>query len=98
VFDEINKNCAKELAAVQAQYAFEPLKYRPAGQTLVIPFPEAVKMLRADGVQMGDFDDFTSVHNTYVFVFLFLRGAFLCLSPLSSFFVLSDEMCLKFRC
>jgi len=60
VFDEINKNCAKELAAVGAQYPFQPLKYRPLGQTLVIPFPEAVKMLREDGVQMGEFDDFTT--------------------------------------
>jgi len=60
VFDNINKNCEKELAAVGAQYPFQPLKYRPAGQTLVIPFPEAVKMLREDGVQIGDFDDFTT--------------------------------------
>ena len=72
IFDEINKNCQKELAAVQSQYPFEPLKYRPLGQTLVIPFPEAVKMLKADGVQMGEFDDFTSV-NTQAVVLAFLR-------------------------
>jgi len=60
IFDNINKNCQKELAAVNAQYPFEPLKYRPMGQTLVIPFPEAVKMLREDGIEMGDFDDFTT--------------------------------------
>ena len=59
IFDEINKNCSKELAAVQSQYPFEPLKYRPLGQTLVISFPEAIKMLKEDGIQIGDFDDFT---------------------------------------
>jgi len=63
IFDNINKNCQKELAAVNAQYPFEPLKYRPTGQTLVIPFPEAIKMLQADGVQIGEFDDFSSVHS-----------------------------------
>lgn len=60
IFDEINKNCQKELAAVNAQYAFEPLKYRPLGQTLVIPFPEAIQMLQADGIQIGEFDDFST--------------------------------------
>lgn len=59
MFDEINKNCQKELSAVNAQYAFEPLKYRPLGQTLVIPFPDAIKMLQEDGIKIGDFDDFT---------------------------------------
>jgi len=94
VFDEINKNCAKELAAVQAQYAFEPLKYRPAGQTLVIPFPEAVKMLRADGVQMGDFDDFTSVGTMVMSSLLFLL--FLSVAPLPCLLShSSDEMCLN---
>jgi len=66
VFDNINKHCAKELAAVGAQYPFQPLKYRPLGQTLVIPFAEAVRMLKEDGMQMGEFDDFTYVaHQTH---------------------------------
>lgn len=84
IFDELNKNCQKELAAVQGQYPFEPLKYRPMGQTLVIPFPEAVKMLKADGVEMGEFDDFTSVDETTS------RGG-----RLSSFFLFDDS---TFRC
>jgi aspartyl/asparaginyl-tRNA synthetase len=74
IFDEINRNCQKELAAVQSQYPFEPLKYRPLGQTLVISFPDAIKMLKADGVQIGDFDDFTYVqHRTHCFPLLSVR-------------------------
>jgi len=58
IFDSINKNCEKELKAVGAQHAFQPLKYRK--ETLVIPFPEAIALLRESGEQIGDFDDFST--------------------------------------
>lgn len=81
IFDQINKNCQKELAAVNAQYAFEPLKYRPLGQTLVIPFPDAIKMLQEDGIKIGEFDDFSYDPHTHSARFAFI---FCALSPFFS--------------
>lgn len=60
IFDNLNKHCQHELAAINAQYPFEPLKYRPMDQTLVMPFTEAVAMLREAGEKIGDFDDFNT--------------------------------------
>lgn len=57
IFDNLNKHCQTELKAINAQYPFEPLKYRPTDQTLVITFAEAVAMLREAGETMGDYDD-----------------------------------------
>jgi len=58
VFDNINKHCQAELAAVNKQYAFEPLMYKK--ETLILSFAEAVALLREAGEQMGDFDDFST--------------------------------------
>lgn len=58
IFDEINKNCQTELAAVNAQYPFSPLKYNK--NTLVLSFKEARKMLLDAGEDMGEFSDPTT--------------------------------------
>ncbi len=55
IFDQINANCAAELAAVNAQYPFTPLKYNK--DVLVIDFRDARKMLIEAGETMGEFDD-----------------------------------------
>lgn len=59
IFDQLNLVCKKELDTINQQYPFEPLKYRR--ETLVIPFWDAVKMLREAGEPIGDYDDFRSV-------------------------------------
>lgn len=58
VFDQINKNCPAELAAVQRQYPFEPLAYKK--ETLRFPHSEAVKMLQEVGEKIGLEDDFST--------------------------------------
>ncbi|KAJ8903186.1 hypothetical protein NDN08_004296 [Rhodosorus marinus] len=57
IFDGLSSRYAAEIEAVQRQYPFEPFKYRPSGENLVIQFPEGIAMLRESGVEIGDFDD-----------------------------------------
>ncbi|EEC72451.1 hypothetical protein OsI_05793 [Oryza sativa Indica Group] len=55
MFDHLNKNCAKELEAINRQYPFKPLKYLP--KTLRIEYDEGIRMLKEAGVHveaMGD--------------------------------------------
>jgi len=58
IFQKLNANHKDELEAIRAQHPFVDLRYKP--ETLVIHFPDAVKMLRAAGEEMGDFDDFST--------------------------------------
>ena len=62
VFDQLNTTCQKELAAVQAQYPFKPLRYNR--KTLILPFSNAVKMLQDAGEDIGPEDDFSSHSRT----------------------------------
>ncbi|GJM90172.1 hypothetical protein PR202_ga06429 [Eleusine coracana subsp. coracana] len=55
IFDHLNKNCSKELEAIQRQYPFKPLKYLE--KTLRIDYCEGTRMLKEAGVHvepMGD--------------------------------------------
>lgn len=56
IFDNIETRFAKELETIQTQYPFEPLKYNKE-KNLRLKYPEAVAMLREDGIEIGDFDD-----------------------------------------
>ncbi|KAK9946148.1 hypothetical protein M0R45_011625 [Rubus argutus] len=55
MFDNLNKNCEKELEAVRRQYPFEPLKYLP--ETLRLTFEEGVQMLKDAGVEVDPMGD-----------------------------------------
>jgi aspartyl-tRNA synthetase len=55
MFKQLNANCQPLLEAVNKQYPFEPLKFRD--ETLILPYPEIVSMLRGAGHEIGDFDD-----------------------------------------
>ena len=72
VFDKLNAHFSTELAIVNKQYPYEPLKY--PRETLVIHFPDAIKMLRESGIEIGDFDDFS--YDTFYFYFLFMMSQF----------------------
>lgn len=61
IFDNLTKYCQHELQAINAQYPFEPLKYRGKDQTLVITFQEAVEMLAEIGEVVGP-DDINTTH------------------------------------
>ena len=58
IFDQINQHCQAELAAVNSQYPFTPLKYNK--DVMVIPFTEARRMLLEAGENMGEFADPTT--------------------------------------
>lgn len=60
IFDNINKYCQPELAAIHRQYPFRPLRYRPKNQTLVLDFRDIVKMLNDAGEKMGATDDLST--------------------------------------
>ncbi len=55
IFDQINANCKEELAAVNNQYPFTPLKYNR--DVLVIDFKTARQMIVDAGEEMGEFAD-----------------------------------------
>lgn len=55
MFDEINKNCQKELEAICRQYPFEPLKYKRP--TLKLTFEEGIQMLKEAGVEVDPLGD-----------------------------------------
>ncbi|GMS90097.1 hypothetical protein PENTCL1PPCAC_12272, partial [Pristionchus entomophagus] len=58
IFKGLQKEYEHEIAAVGAQYPAEPFKFcEPA---LVLKYAEAVAMLRADGVEIGDEDDLST--------------------------------------
>uniref|UniRef100_A0A0D9VC28 aspartate--tRNA ligase n=1 Tax=Leersia perrieri TaxID=77586 RepID=A0A0D9VC28_9ORYZ len=55
IFDHLNKNCAKELEAINRQFPFKPLKY--LRKTPRIDYEEGIRMLKEAGVHvepMGD--------------------------------------------
>jgi aspartyl-tRNA synthetase len=55
MFDHVNAHCAAELAAVNAQYPFSPLKYNK--EVVTITFKEARQMLLDAGETLGEFSD-----------------------------------------
>mmetsp|Transcript_25663 Transcript_25663/g.42206 ORF Transcript_25663/g.42206 Transcript_25663/m.42206 type:complete len:547 (-) Transcript_25663:249-1889(-) len=58
IFENLEKRFGKELEAVKLQFPFEPFKFlKPS---LRIKFQDGIAMLRAAGVQVGDYDDLTT--------------------------------------
>ncbi|RCV05537.1 hypothetical protein SETIT_1G091800v2 [Setaria italica] len=55
MFDHLNKNCAKELEAIQRQYPFKPLKYLET--TLRLDYDEGIRMLQEAGVHVDPMGD-----------------------------------------
>ncbi|CAI9105618.1 OLC1v1004585C1 [Oldenlandia corymbosa var. corymbosa] len=55
MFDSLNKNCQKQLEAINRQYPFKPLKYLP--KTLRLTFEEGIKMLEEAGVNVDPLCD-----------------------------------------
>lgn len=60
IFKGLEERYSREIAAVHRQYPAEPFKY--LDETLILKFPDAVKMLRDAGVEMGDEDDLTTAN------------------------------------
>lgn len=58
MFKGLQENYAEEIATVHKQYPADPFKF--IEPSLVLTFPEAVQMLRDNGVEMGDEDDLST--------------------------------------
>ncbi|PRP77849.1 hypothetical protein PROFUN_14137 [Planoprotostelium fungivorum] len=58
IFEGLQSRFVKQLETVNAQYPFEPLKFRKP--SLRLEFPEAVQLLRDNGVEIGDYDDLST--------------------------------------
>merc|ERR1712151_487637 len=56
IFESIEKHYKRELETIATQYPFEPIAYNKT-RNLRIAYPEAISMLREDGIEIGDFDD-----------------------------------------
>ncbi|KAA8491564.1 Aspartate--tRNA ligase, cytoplasmic [Porphyridium purpureum] len=57
IFDGLTQHFRADLDTVAAQYPFEPLRYKPAGENIILEFPEGVRLLREAGYEIGDHDD-----------------------------------------
>ncbi|CAL5024072.1 unnamed protein product [Urochloa decumbens] len=55
MFDHLNKNCTKELEAIQRQFPFKPLKYLKT--TLRLDYNEGIRMLQEAGVDVDPMGD-----------------------------------------
>jgi aspartyl-tRNA synthetase len=55
IFEGLENKYAKELAMVRAQYPSEPVKFTE--QPLIIHWWDAIKLLRDNGHEAGDYDD-----------------------------------------
>lgn len=60
VFSELPKRFAAEIAVVRRQYPMEEFKLPATGSFPVVQYPEAIALLRADGVEIGDHDDLST--------------------------------------
>lgn len=60
VFSELPKRFAAEIAVVRKQYPIEEFKLPASGQFPVVQYPEAVALLRENGIEIGDYDDLST--------------------------------------
>lgn len=60
IFNGLNERCQPELAAVNQQYPFTPLRYRK-DKSLRIPYAEGIHMLQEAGQQLTELEDIKCV-------------------------------------
>eukprot|EP01091_Cochliopodium_minus_P009757 TRINITY_DN2473_c0_g1_i1.p1 TRINITY_DN2473_c0_g1~~TRINITY_DN2473_c0_g1_i1.p1 ORF type:complete len:583 (-),score=249.74 TRINITY_DN2473_c0_g1_i1:91-1818(-) len=65
IFDRLGGGFYKsELEAIDKQFGFQPLKYQ--NPTLRLEFPEGIKLLRENGVKIGDYDDLSTEQEKFL--------------------------------
>jgi len=57
IFDNLKARFPVEIERVRQQYPFEDLKYK--SRSLRLKWPEAIALLRENGIEIGDFEDFS---------------------------------------
>lgn len=62
IFDELPKRYAPELAAVNDQYPFKPIRYQ--NPPLRFEWPQIIQLLRENGETIGDLDDLSTPQET----------------------------------
>lgn len=60
IFNGLKERYKKETELVRSIYHVEDFKLPSAGSVPRLPFSEGIKMLRDDGVEIGDFDDLST--------------------------------------
>lgn len=61
IFDGLESRYSDELATVRAKWNVPNFKYRSGGApNLRLDWPDAIAMLRADGVEIGDYEDLST--------------------------------------
>lgn len=64
IFKGLRDDCQTEIQTVNKQFPSEPFKFlEPA---LVLNFPDAIKMLRDAGVEVGDYDDLSTPNEKFL--------------------------------
>jgi aspartyl-tRNA synthetase len=58
IFNGLAREYATEIKTIQHQYPFDDFEYPQ--EPLILEFPQAVELLRENGMQVGDFDDFNT--------------------------------------
>lgn len=58
LFDHLSKKYNREIAIIQSFFNVPPLSLAPA--LVVVPFPDAIALLRAHGKEKGDLDDLST--------------------------------------
>ena len=64
LFKGLQKEYAREIEIVNRQYPAEPFKFLEP--TLRIDFPEAVQLLRENGIEMDDEDDLSTPNEKFL--------------------------------
>lgn len=57
IFDGLKERFSVEIERIREQYPFEDLKYKKP--SLILKWPEAIALLRENGIEIGDFEDFS---------------------------------------
>ncbi|GAM87062.1 hypothetical protein ANO11243_050830 [Dothideomycetidae sp. 11243] len=60
IFNGLKERYQKETDLVRSIYHVDEFKLPEVGKTVKIPFSEGIKMLREDGVEIGDYDDLST--------------------------------------
>ncbi|KAF2220291.1 hypothetical protein BDZ85DRAFT_242070 [Elsinoe ampelina] len=60
ILNGLKDRYGKETDLIRSIYHVEEFKLPEVGKTIRLPFSEGVKMLRDDGIQVGDFDDLST--------------------------------------
>ncbi|GMG51923.1 unnamed protein product [Ambrosiozyma monospora] len=66
IFTELKKRYSREIATVRKQYPVEEFKIPESGKMVRINFSEGIKMLKAAGKDVGEYDDLSTENEKFL--------------------------------